>query len=291
MRSVLYIFLDHFSSVYLKRYSSKLRVLAYHTVPDSLKFEEQIQFLVSEFNIIDIEILQLVLEGKAQLPEKPLLITFDDGDFSVFQNGLPVLKKYKLPAILFVITGLINTEKSFWWTQIEEYFLDQGKTYNEAREKVNYLKQMPEAERRKYLSTIPTVDYRQLNDKELEELSENGIAIANHTHTHPMMDKCSNEEIEVELNMVQKIFKQFAFSYYKVFAYPNGNWDHRTENLIRSKGVSTAFLFDHKLNLGKIHPLRISRIAVNTDDALPEFKVKVSGLHSKILSLKKSLSF
>ncbi|CAL66971.1 polysaccharide deacetylase family protein [Christiangramia forsetii] len=290
MRSTLYNFLDHFSSIYLKRHSSKLRVLAYHTVPDNVKFEEQIQFLISEYNIISIDTLQLVLNGKTQLPEKPLIITFDDGDFSVYKKGLPVLKKYQLPAILFIITDLINTQENFWWKQIEKHYQDQGKTYLEARKKVNSLKQVPERERQKYLSKIPPVEYRQLSTEELEELSVNRVAIANHTHTHPMLNNCSNEEIEEELNQVQTRFEKLTFAYFNVFAYPNGNWDHRTEKLIQSKGISVAFLFDHQLNKKSLNPLRISRIAVNTDDDLPEFKVKVSGLHSRVLSLKKSLS-
>ena len=290
MRSKLYNFLNYFSSVYLGCYSSELRVLAYHTVPDSVKFESQIRFLISQFNIIDIDTLQLAMNGKTELPEKSLLITFDDGDFSVYQKGLPVLKKYKLPAVLFVITNLIDTYKDFWWKQIERYYENQGKTYATARQKVNLLKQVPEIDRQKYLSTIPSTECRQLSTEELEELSQNRIAIANHTHTHPMLNNCSSVEVEEELNEVKKKFEKWSFSYFNVFAYPNGNWDHRTENLIKNKGVSIAFLFDHQLNKSNVNPLRISRIAVNTDDDLPEFRVKVSGLHSRIFSLKKSLS-
>ena len=290
MRSKLYNFLNYFSSVYLERYSSELRVLAYHTVPDSSKFETQIRYLKSEFKIIDIDTLQLALQGKTELSKKSLLITFDDGDFSVYENGLPVLKKYELPAILFVISGLIDTYEGFWWKQIEKYYENEGETYTRARQKANLLKQVPEIERQKYLSKIPTLDCRQLNTKELEELSVNKVAIANHTHTHPMLNNCSDEEIEEELIQVQKRFEKLPFAYFNVFAYPNGNWDHRTEKLIQNKGISVAFLFNHELNKKSLNPLRISRIAVNTNDDLPEFKVKVSGLHSRILSLKKSLS-
>ena len=266
-------------------------MLAYHTVPDSSKFEKQVKFLISNYNIIDVDTLQLAIKNKSKLPKKSLLITFDDGDISVYQNALPVLKKYNLPAVVFVITSLIGTYKGFWWNQVEKYYEYQGKTFKEARQKVNILKNISESERREYLSTIPTIEWRQLKIKELQEMSENGVSIANHTHTHPMMNNCSSYEMKEELNKVENLFRKWYFPKYEVFAYPNGNWNRQTENVIRDAGISTAFLFDHQLNSEPINPLRISRIAVATDDALPEFKVKVSGLHTSILALKKSLSF
>jgi hypothetical protein len=71
---------------------------------------------------------------------------------------------------------------------------------------------------------------------------------------------------------------------YKWFAFPNGNYDRRQEFLLEEAEISLAFLFDHKLNKKRIHPLRVSRIRVNTYDPMPEFKVRLSGLHSFLMA-------
>jgi poly-beta-1,6-N-acetyl-D-glucosamine N-deacetylase len=290
MRSQLYNFLDQFSSIYLNNHPLNFRVLAYHTVPDALKFDKQIQYLVSNYNIVDIETLLNSIEKREKLPDNSILITFDDGDFSVYKNGLPVLKKYNLPAVLFIITDLIETSKAFWWKQVEAYYKSQDKTYSEARQKVNYLKNISEKERKKYLSTLPGFNQRQLKVKELKEMSQNGFAIANHTHTHPMINNCTIKEMEAEFDKVQEKFDEWNFSHFNIFAYPNGNWSDETENYIRSRGIKIAFLFNHQLNPITINPLRISRISVDATEALPEFRAKVSGLHPKLLSLRKSLN-
>lgn len=51
-----------------------------------------------------------------------------------------------------------------------------------------------------------------------------------------------------------------------------------------------AFLFEHEINNGKFHPLRITRLAVNDNTPLWKLKQILSGWHTKILSLTRTLS-
>src|SRR5690606_41190681 len=57
-----------------------------------------------------------------ELPENPILITFDDGDIRVYENGFPVLKKMGLPSVLFIITQLIDSKETFWCRRIERVY-------------------------------------------------------------------------------------------------------------------------------------------------------------------------
>ena len=271
-----------------------LRVLAYHTVPISSVFEEQVSYLKQHYNIISVKELQDALYNSKKLPLNSLLITFDDGDISVYENGFPVLKKLKVPSAMFVITHLIDTNKTFWCRWVEKVFENEGKTYGEAREKVDYLKKVPERDRRDYLSQIPEIHSVQLSSNQIRELQDNQMFIGNHTHTHPMINNCNRKEIQQELSKAESVFKDIGLpENYKVFAYPNGNWEPKSEKILMEEGISMAFLFDHQINkdIAKINPMRISRIRVNADDDLSEFKVKVTGLHSKILNLRKKLEF
>lgn len=79
------------------------------------KFEEQMQFLLQEgYNSIDMDNLVQYIGERKKLPDKPILITFDDGWKSILDNACPILKKYNLRAMVFVSTdpcAQVFTEK------------------------------------------------------------------------------------------------------------------------------------------------------------------------------------
>jgi len=269
---------------------SNLIVLAYHTVTDRKKFEAQLHFLKNNYNIINVgELEEHLFKGNKLLPNS-LLISFDDGDISVLESGLPLLKKHKLPSVMFVITSLIDSDNTFWCRWVEKAFQNQGKSYAEARSKVNHLKKISNKNRMVYLNSLDPVNSRQLTKEDLGTMQKGMMFIGNHTHTHPMVDMCTREEIESELNKSRSCFEEWELPGYPIFAYPNGNWDEQSENLLKKNGIKIAFLFDHKINAKIINPFRISRIRVNSDTEINEFKVKVSGLHSKLMKLKEKIS-
>lgn len=51
------------------------------------------------------------VDGKLLLPEKSIVLTFDDGAVSFLKNGIPLLEEYKTPATSFVITSKNGREK------------------------------------------------------------------------------------------------------------------------------------------------------------------------------------
>lgn len=273
----------------MRKNIESLRVLAYHAVFDSLNFEKQLVYLKKNYSIISIEQLSLFLSEKTDLPKNPLLITFDDGDKSVYEIGLPLLNKYDLPASLFLITDLINTNKPFWWDEIEYYL---GRI--SGNEKVWEVKKWQNKEREKFLfdlrqnSKMPLLEHQQLNNSQLKEMQDSGVTIANHSHTHPMLNNCTPEELEEELTKSNKKLQDLNFTA-DVFAYPNGNYSELSEMVLKKHNIKLAFLFDHKINNGKVNPLRISRLAVNDDTPLWKLKFILSGWHTRLLPFIKSL--
>ena len=291
MKENLYKLLHIIFSDKIFFYRNGLRVLAYHDIKNPNKFEAQIKFLInSDYNIIDINKLENHLYRGDILPKKPVLITFDDGDVSVLDVGLPILKKYKLPSVMFVITNLIDSDNTFWCRWVETALQDQGESYVQARIKVNQLKKMPNANRMKFLKSLKPIVSRQLTKEDLGIMQKELMFIGNHTYSHPMVNMCNKEEIKNELNISKSYFDNWELPGYPVFAYPNGNWDEQSEMVLKENGIKMAFLFDHKINSKIINPMRISRIRVNSDTEINEFKVKVSGLHSKLLKLKQQIS-
>lgn len=53
------------------------------------------------------------LEGR--LPDRPVLMTFDDGTQGVLSHALPLLKKYHIKSVLFVAMKHHQSPQPYWW--------------------------------------------------------------------------------------------------------------------------------------------------------------------------------
>jgi len=105
-------------------------ILNYHKVDDmkiSLSvapadFEKQMAYLKEQgYTTITPDQLLDNLEKGTELPEKPILITFDDGYEDNYKNAYPVLKKYGFKATIFVITDFLDRYPNYiTWAQAKE---------------------------------------------------------------------------------------------------------------------------------------------------------------------------
>ena len=262
-------------------------VLTYHKVANAGNFERQINYLVkNRYNFLSISDF-LTRISSAKFTSRDVLITFDDGDYSILEHALPVLKKYGCPAVAFVITGLIDTHQPFWWDEIQYYTND--------KKQIEGAKLLSNDERLVLLNTIRSqsvvapLTYRQLTLAELKYMEQHNIAIGNHSHSHPMFDKLSKSEIEYEVLTSSEYLKNNSFQYYNVFAYPNGSYSDTSERVLSDGKIRVAFLFDHKISAEVENPLRISRLSVNDTTPLWKFKLILSGWHSRMVPTIKKI--
>lgn len=73
---------------------------------DISDFEEQIKYLSeNNFYFPTWKEVEEYIDGKTILPEKSIILTFDDGDASFFELAVPVLQKYNIDGTSFVITS------------------------------------------------------------------------------------------------------------------------------------------------------------------------------------------
>jgi peptidoglycan/xylan/chitin deacetylase (PgdA/CDA1 family) len=84
-------------------------------------FELQMAYLKRyRYEVIPLEQLADFLDFKAQVPERAVVITFDDGWRSTYTIALPILRKYGYPATLFVTNDLIESDpKALSWKQVK----------------------------------------------------------------------------------------------------------------------------------------------------------------------------
>lgn len=86
------------------------------------EFEEQMEYLnKNNYHTITPDQLLAYLKSGKQLPDKPIMITFDDGYLDNYSNAYPIMKKYGFTATIFVVTNLVNHDERFMtWNQAKE---------------------------------------------------------------------------------------------------------------------------------------------------------------------------
>jgi peptidoglycan/xylan/chitin deacetylase (PgdA/CDA1 family) len=72
-------------------------------------FEEQLRYLRDQgYTSISLRELTLALQIGSPLPEKPIILTFDDGYRDAYENAFPLLQQYGFAGTFFVITSLAD---------------------------------------------------------------------------------------------------------------------------------------------------------------------------------------
>ena len=276
------------------RAHTRLRVLAYHEVLDAACFVTQMDYIRAYLHPVGVDEVRASLQTGAALPERAVLVTFDDGHRSVLEAALPVLRERSIPAVVYVVAGLLDTDQPFWWNEVEELVERGGEAEHVADGTapdvvVRALKRCPNEQRLAALlqlretASSPAPRMLQLRRDELSELEAGGIAIGNHTLTHPCLHQCDNATIRYELEASQRIMTDALGRAPRTLAYPNGDHDPRVRQAAEDLGFEAAFLFDHRLSANPpADPLRISRLRVNADTPMDRFKIIVSGLHPAI---------
>jgi len=89
--------------------------------PDN--FRAQLAWLRDNgYTAIDYYDLTMAIVGYSELPEKPVLLTFDDGYLDNYTNAFPLLQEYGFKGTFFVITEFIDSGREGYmtWPMIEE---------------------------------------------------------------------------------------------------------------------------------------------------------------------------
>lgn len=85
---------------------AEIPVFHFHTV-EPVSFEEKLQFLAANrYRTLDGEEFRACIAGEKPIPERSIVLTFDDGRASLWTVAFPLLRKYGFKAISFIIPGL-----------------------------------------------------------------------------------------------------------------------------------------------------------------------------------------
>lgn len=106
-------------------------ILQYHMINDTDKssynvppaeFERQLQYLTEQgYTAVSLLEFAKARKGKFMLPDKPVIITFDDGYRDNYENALPILEKYNMKATLFMVVNDIGRDRYCSWENLQDW--------------------------------------------------------------------------------------------------------------------------------------------------------------------------
>ncbi len=191
-------------------------------------------------------------------PKIRVIVTFDDGYRDNFARALPILERYRIPAVFFATTNLVFGR--------ERLAGDDGSTDSEI---------FPSSEDLQRAKESPYITY------------------GNHTASHGIVSRAQPDVFENELLESQKIFRERLGIIPEVFAYPRGRKGDVTEEavpVLEKLNMQAAFTMIPGLVDSKTDRYAIPRIGVSHVNNRILFKVKMLGLLNSLVSLKNLLS-
>ncbi len=219
----------------LTKETRQLPILMYHSVLNSRKgayiisekqFENDLQTLMQlGYQTVSASQVIAYAEGRGTLPEKPIMLTFDDGHFNNLYYTLPILKRFNAKA-LFNVIG-----------EFSEYSSVSGDNDNP--------------------------NYSHLTWEEMKILKESGLVeIGNHSYSlhryRPRfgVSKMQKESLETyrslienDTMMLQNKIKYATGSFPQAYAYPFGKYNEYSEKILADCNIKMTLTCAEKGNV------------------------------------------
>lgn len=300
----------------------KAIILAYHHISplngkntllkdlyvDPHVFEKQVEYLRAHYDIVSVDkILEYINSGSKSLGNS-LAITFDDAYADIYENAFPILRKYGLPATVFVPTAFIEGENTFWWEGLEDMISKtrkEGITFN--FKKKNYYFNLNFGRRKAFFCIARLFKSRRLNEQEelfylleealsvdrekvrsfclswnqIKEMSQCGISFGAHTHTHQSLSSLDGATLEEELYKPKEILDNRLGQKTDSFAYPYGetaDFNAQSMEAVKTAGYKYALTMAQGLVSFGDNVFSLLRIGLGAQDTRETFRLKLSGL-------------
>ncbi|WP_370094029.1 polysaccharide deacetylase family protein [Streptacidiphilus sp. MAP12-20] len=236
------------------RTARRLAVLTFRDVPDRGVFAAQLDRLLRSATPVSVAQVEQAMSGGAPLPPHSVLITFEHGHRDVVSHALPLLAARRVPALAFVVAGLVDTDLPYWWDEAE-YLVGEGGwarclSGRAGGAVAGALAALPDPDRRRSLAELRvTARHRapsapQLTTADLASLLDAGIAIGSHGLDHARLDRCDDYALHEEISGAHDRLTALTSGQVSSFAYPDDIHDLRAVSLLRELGYRSAFLND-----------------------------------------------
>jgi peptidoglycan/xylan/chitin deacetylase (PgdA/CDA1 family) len=193
------------------------------------------------------ELSRALSQGAGELPDRPVVLTFDDGYADFHSQAMPLLDRYGFTATVYVTTG---------WVE------DAGP--------------LPSGRR----------PGRMLSWSQIEEAARAGIEIGAHSHLHPQLDQLSVAPLRDELAVSKVQLEDRLGSPVPGLAYPFGYSNARVRAAARELRYDYACAVRNEMMTDASDPLALPRLTVRDSTRLPVFRDLVRGSNLGRIFLK-----
>jgi peptidoglycan/xylan/chitin deacetylase (PgdA/CDA1 family) len=224
------------------------RILMYHSFspagwgfipPDA--FRRQLRLISNDYEFVALP--RLVEDLEAGRPtDRSVAVTIDDAYEDFFTVGYPILRELRIPATLFVPTGLIGKENA--WDE------DPG-------------------------SSLPVMSASQLR-----ELDASLITIGSHSVHHRALAGLARDSLAIEVRQSKETLEQLLGRSVTLFAYPFGHlssYDTQATLALRSAGYRAALTARWGTYVSQLDLFALRRISFQPADTRAEVLAKLSG--------------
>lgn len=277
-------------------------ILMYHRIlKDELinglapqEFEKQIAYIHKHFNVVSIEDLLQDIKNNTTKPYS-LALTFDDGHYDFYTNAWPILKKFNVPASLYITTGFVDGT-TWLWPDLLKYILLNSNTailnvenlgdisthntehHNSWHKLGDHCLTLSAEARNKLLfkladdakitvSNTPQPPFHSVSWPQLQEMHKEGLVVGSHTVTHPILSSLSTTSLQYELAMSAATIQQHLGTAPTGICYPNGRPEDINEDVIKAAELTgyTYGLMGRNSKFNATRTFKIGRIPANKD--------------------------
>lgn len=257
----------------------KVTIIYYHNI-SSFEFDNHLKYLKKKYSIIS---LQDYINNRSANLKYRLVITFDDGHAANFEL-LKVLKKHNVQITIFLTSGLINTNRHFWFLSNGlDKMTKAGLKKMGDNERLYQLKEKFGYEDSKEYSEAEALTYSQII------VMKQFVDFQSHSVTHPCLPLCTDEKAENEIKGSKIQLEKLLGTPVNSIAFPNGDYSERELDFSINAGYRSVLTADFGFNSGRQSNFVLKRVSTNDTNNLNELVLRVTGIWKGIKIIKQSI--
>ncbi len=300
-----------------RRTGPKFVILSYHRVgtdgvPLYCKmrpevFDAQMQFISSNFPVVSIDDM---LEGLhcSDGTRTGVAVTFDDGYLGTYSEAFPILKKYGIPATVYLAAKCIETGAIEWYDRVflvlrhypaekMDILLDRPRRLElhspqariqSAAMLVGYLRRCADWRRREiceFLETQVKIPEAEISGSmmtwdQVREMHASGVSFGSHSMTHRVLSRLPAADLEHELAASKELIERRLAAQVRHFAFPFGKRaDYgRTAAELQRFGYRSAVTTEWGANDRMSSPFELRRMLTGGDETIETFAFQLTRL-------------
>lgn len=272
------------------------------------QFEEHLIYLAKHNNVISLDQMIEAKNRGEELPPNPTVITIDNGYSEIYDFAFPMLRKFRMPATLYVVTDFLDG-KIWIWSDLIRYLLcesdagffsyehpngekieaeldDDWQKLEVARFVNGILKKLPDREKDFRIAEIaesleveipkkPTRKFSPITWEQAREMDKNGVRIESQTVTYPILTNIDEVRLEFEIVQAKDRLEKILEREVEHFCYPNGLYNEDVEKAVIKAGYKTSVTNEYGFNNGRTNSFSLKRI--DASPRIANFAQSVSG--------------